>query len=189
MCGNFNRLEGRGRDQVVPGRLWVALIVSILFHSIFFMLLMAERTGTSEERLSEGNPLLQVRLSDRANYAIRVSPSNSTKKVDQQSKREIVDEKVGGAVSELSVALGYEAPEIISDIPFSMPELKSGGFMVLRLEVDEVGRVASAEVVYSNMPSEATGRLLFRFSQARFKPARNAGKVIVDDILLQIDVD
>jgi len=150
----------------------------------------AEHSGAAEQFARK--PALQVLLSSPSNKILRVLPESMRvvpPHFTHGSAREEVREKEKESELGFSAVFDYQAPEIVSEVPHVISNLKTSGFMVVRLAIDDVGQVESADIVYSNMPFEVSGKLLLLFSQARFRPARYGGKAVADSILLQVDVD
>jgi hypothetical protein len=172
-------------------RLGLFLLASLLLHVALLVLPVREpRAGGVAGRFAS-TPALQVRLSSPVDEEAHVLPElvhSVRSHLDQGRARETEGEEKELA-SGFPAVFDYQAPEIVSEMPRMISDLKASGFVIIRLAIDNAGQVESADIVYSNMPFEVSGKLLLLFSQARFRPAHNGGKAVADSILLQVDVN
>lgn len=170
-------------------RLGLFLLGSLFLHVALLALPVREwRIGPAAERFASVQAL-QVHLSAPVRELRPVLPGSMRSYSGQGAGREADGRGEKELEQGFPVVFDYHPPEIISEVPRVISGLKTSGFMVIRLAIDSAGLVESADIVYSNMPYEVSGKLLLLFSQAHFRPALNGGKAVADSILLQVDVD
>lgn len=191
MYGSFFDFgNGGGGGAVRGGRLYWFVLASLLLHVILLALPASEWRPLSSDNKHPNTSQLQVFLShvvspDRP----RVLPGPAQIKPGHEENDRRVEDAEEPMPSALPVVFAYEAPEMLTEFPRVLSGNKVSGFLIVRLEIDELGLVRGEDVVYSTMPFEATGKILFLFSQSRFKPARRGGQAVADSILLQVYVD
>lgn len=175
-----------------PGRLAACLLLSLGIHSML-LFLQVSQTGSAagayaiEGRRESGR--LQVFLARRVGeIQIKRIPAD-TESAAVNSGRPVRESSMGGPGVGVSGVLPEREPELASEIDSEIDDPRVRGFMILHLQIDELGAVDAADVIYSELPSEVADILVKRFASAKFKPAVRSGQVAEASVLLRIDID
>lgn len=171
-------------------RYLIAVVVSLLAHWVAISLLTANIVLDGEVDRVEGTDLvvyldsstksaMSPNATDESRHAVNRSPSVSV--ADPSHSSGLVIFSSYFSVKELDVA-----PAIVRDIDASSDELKKrptdGGKVILRLWIDETGRIVRVEPLSSEMPPVYSETATRAFMRAEFHPGIKNGSFVKSKI-------
>ena len=188
MGGKFNERELGGQMFWSKQDLARYLLLSIVIHwAILFFCAELDEFQASEASASTvvGITRLQVLLENTS------EPETS----DRPPPATLAEQQIGVRKADMQRGANFlrvmpdTVPELESDVSSDIDDARVLGFMILALEIDDHGVPSSANVIYSELPPEATDLLVKRFTAAKFRPAVKSGLPIAASILIRIDVE
>ena len=191
MGGNLSGAERKVRNLALSRTLLVSLLLSLGVHSVLLFLPVVHMGKYADVRAAAGKRAthrLQVRLVQLGEVRHQNDIEAVAKVVPTAVSRRPVEEK-SLPLTGVPAVLPDKEPELVSEIDSEIAAPRIRGFMILHLQIDNVGLVGGSEVIYSELPQAATDLLVQRFVSARFKPAVRNGQIAESSILLRVDVE
>lgn len=152
------------------------IVLCFLSRSTGYVLSVVSASDASSLKLTLSEPSFLVSRQDSA----LVASHQYLPKPNRSSSR--------GPVG-IHVPANEIAPVLLSEIDLTVEDFRITGRLLLNLDIDEVGRVAGLEVVFSELPEQLSNELARQFQKAIFRPAMRSGKPFRKAILLMIEVD
>lgn len=189
------QIEAHSHHPRLSRRAWIliALSLSALCH-LALLLLLADVGAIGGQRSVTGGTAMNWVVSvpsiapskPAAAASNKASPPEPSR--DRQIAADVPSTPPAPAPSYLPRGLLQQAPVPISEIDPVYPEAAGGlsGSVVLRLRINEVGGVDSAEVVSATRPGLFDQAAIDAFSAAKFEPGRALGRPVKSELVVEV---
>jgi hypothetical protein len=172
----------RGPDL---NRLYAALFVSWLLHMIvLFASLLFARSHEAEPASTEATNILHARLSPANRSEINSRDRGPDGRKVARPAPSVETKEAFFPASQLT-----RRPHARDKVDLNIPEadrLTTSGTVVLKLWIDNLGKVVSVEVESTNLPEEFAAAVAVSFGAVRFEPGEMYGRPVGSILRIEI---